>query len=51
MDNFSGWDDYTDNYSDDSEHMAPKSFDELKKEKLVKKYTEYCEELLLVIFI
>jgi hypothetical protein len=46
MDN-SCWDEYTDNYSDD-EHVAPKSFEDLKKEKLLKKYLEYSEDLLLV---
>jgi hypothetical protein len=48
MDN-SCWDEYTDNYSEnESEYIPAKNFEDLKKEKLLKKYLEYCEGLLLV---
>jgi hypothetical protein len=44
------WDEYTDNYSDESEIQPPKKFEEMKKEKLIKKYTEYCDDLIPVNF-
>jgi hypothetical protein len=45
MDN-SCWDDYTDNYSDDSDHISPKTFEDIRKENLFKKFTNYCEDYL-----